>query len=159
MMAKGYNPNLKYGVTLKKHLPKTISFRELARKKILTRNSSYRLNHLGAGIMRKTAEKICAEYNLDLDEYFYVQEGSHPYSIETVKNLRKNIRTIFSEAVRYEWIASNPVSKTKVGNTNGRINLVFRVFTLFVQYFFQVFDISLYLRFMFSFTLNEYYSA
>lgn len=42
------------------------------------------------------------------------------YSQETIKGYRRVLRTIFNEAVRFEWITKNPVCGTKVsaGNSN-----------------------------------------
>ena len=46
-------------------------------------------------------------------------------SPETIKGHRRILRTLFNEAVRYEWIAKNPVCKTKVGASakNGNISI------------------------------------
>ena len=46
------------------------------------------------------------------------------YSVETIKGYRRVLRTIFNEAVRYEWITKNPVSATKIGagNSNSVLN-------------------------------------
>ena len=52
-------------VKLKKDLPEKVNFRELARQKILTANSAYRMKKLNANIQTKTAEKICEFYDLN----------------------------------------------------------------------------------------------
>ena len=61
-------------VKLKKDLPEKVNFRELARQKILTANSAYRMKKLNANIQTKTAEKICEFYDLNFKEHFEVIE-------------------------------------------------------------------------------------
>ena len=61
-------------VCLKKDLPKSISFRALARDGVITRCSSYGLKKKRNYIVRETAQKICKIHNLDFDEYFKPNE-------------------------------------------------------------------------------------
>ena len=60
---------------------------------------------------------------LDYDEYFETVIGLKPYSPETIKGYRRILRTLFNEAVRYEWIAKNPVCSTKIGAGGGNTSL------------------------------------
>lgn len=60
---------------------------------------------------------------LDYDEYFETVIGLKPYSPETIKGYRRILRTLFNEAVRYEWIAKNPVCATKIGAGCGNTSL------------------------------------
>ena len=100
---------------LKKDFPKTVSLRELAREKILPRCSSFNLRKHEASIEKETAERICEKYKLEFDEYFTLVATDKPYSLETVKGYRRILRTLFNEAMRYEWIVKNPVCATKIG--------------------------------------------
>lgn len=100
---------------LKKDLPKQVNFRELAREHILSRCSSHRMKKLDANIDKLSAEHICEKYGLDFGEYFELVTEYRPYSVETVKGYRRVLRTLFNEAIRYEWIVKNPVCATKVG--------------------------------------------
>lgn len=106
-------------VSLKKEFPKTISFRALAKEKVITRCSSYVLKRKGGNISKSSAEKICEIHNLDFNEYFEEQPVQKGYSPETIKGHRRALRTLFNEAVRYEWITVNPVCKTKIGTGGG----------------------------------------
>ncbi len=45
------------------------------------------------------------------------------YSAETIKGYRRILRTLFNEAVRYEWITKNPVCGTKIGAGNSNTSL------------------------------------
>lgn len=110
-------------VCLKKALPKSISFRALARDGVITRCSSYGLKKKGNYIVRETAQKICEIHNLDFDEYFKPNERNKGYSAETIKGYRRLLRTVFNEAVRYDWITKNPVCATKVGSGNSNSSL------------------------------------
>lgn len=107
-------------VNLIKDLPKTVNFRELEREKILARNSSYGMRKKGNNILKRSAIKLCEKYNLDFNEYFHDNTDNTQYSVETIKGYRRVLRTLFNEAVRYEWITKNPVCATKVcaGNNN-----------------------------------------
>jgi len=105
----------KNAVKLIKDLPKTVSFRLLARENIINRFSSYNMRHNDFHILKEKAVKICSLYNLNIDEYFEDVVDIRQYSVETIKGFRRVLRTIFNEAVRYEWIAKNPVCATKVG--------------------------------------------
>lgn len=101
-----------------KPLPEKVSFRELDRQKIITRCSSYRMNAQGCNILKETAVKICEYYNLNYNDYFEDVTQTKPYSYETIKGKRRMLRTLFNEAVRYEWITKNPVCATKIGAGN-----------------------------------------
>lgn len=108
---------------LKKDFPKGISMRDLEEKKIIYRNSSYLLRRRGANIGMAVAKRICEYCNLDMDEYFEPIENTKQYSPETVKGYRRVLRTLFNEAVRYEWITKNPVCATKIGAGNNNVSL------------------------------------
>lgn len=107
-------------VQLKEPLPKKVSFRELDRENIIPRSTSYYLNHREGRISKAVATKICECYNLEFDDYFDEIVKIKQYSQETIKGYRRVLRTIFNEAVRFEWITKNPVCGTKVsaGNSN-----------------------------------------
>ena len=45
------------------------------------------------------------------------------YAIETIKGYRRVLRTLFNEAVRYEWIVKNPVCSTKIGAGSSNTSL------------------------------------
>lgn len=110
-------------VKLKKDLLEKVNFRELARQKILTSNSAYRLKKLNANIRIKTAENICEFYNLNIKEYFEVVESEEFYAAETIKGVRRVLRAIFNEAIRYDWMTKNPVRATKIGVGNSNISI------------------------------------
>ena len=106
----------KSAVKLIKELPKDINFRLLARENVINRYSSYNLRHNdNFHILKEKAVKICSLYNLNINEYFEDVVDIRQYSVETIKGYRRVLRTIFNEAVRYEWITKNPVCATKVG--------------------------------------------
>lgn len=105
-------------VRLKQELPKKVNFRKLARDGIITRCSSYGMRRKGNNITEETARKICEACELQFNEYFEIAMESHPYSPETIKGHRRVLRTLFNEAVRYEWITKNPVCATKIGAGN-----------------------------------------
>ena len=104
-------------VKLIKNLPKEISMREIARDKILGRCASYKMKHENKGITKQKAEQICKRYNLKFNDYFKEDIKKFQYSKVTVKGYRRILRTVFNEAVRYEWITKNPVCFTKVSST------------------------------------------
>ena len=106
-------------VALKKELPKSISFRALAKEKVMARCSSYNLKRKGGNVTKESAEKVCELHNLDFNEYFEDKTETKGYSVETIKGHRRALRTLFNEAVRYEWITVNPVCKTKIGSGGG----------------------------------------
>jgi|GEM_PF-641865 len=108
---------------LKKTLPKTVNFRQLERENILSRNASYNMNHYNTHINEETARKLCERYKLDFDEYFDVVSNERKYAAETIKGYRRMLRTLFNEAVRYEWITKNPVCRTKIGGGNSNTSL------------------------------------
>lgn len=104
---------------LKKTLPKEVNFRELAREKILSRPSSYGMNNENKKILLSSAEELCKKYGLKFNTYFEDVTERCQYSPETIKGYRRILRTLFNEAVRYEWITKNPVCATKIGATKG----------------------------------------
>jgi integrase len=110
-------------VKMKKDFPKAVSFRELARENVITRCSSYGLRRKGNSVEKETALAICERYSLDFDEYFEETTETKPYSVETIKGYRRILRTLFNEAVRYEWIAKNPVCGTKIGAGSSNTSL------------------------------------
>ena len=113
-------------VMMKQDLPKEVNFRQLARDGILTRCSSYGMRKKGNNILEETAKKVCDIYHLNFDDYFVRQEQQKGYSVETIRGYRRILRTLFNEAVRYDWIAKNPVCATKVtaGNNNSSLREV-----------------------------------
>lgn len=66
---------------------------------------------------------ICDRYGLRFNTYFEDVTVRVPYSPETIKGYRRILRTLFNEAVRYEWITKNPVCATKIGATKGNITM------------------------------------
>lgn len=118
-----YTKNNKITAKLKKDFPKQVNFRELARDGIITRCSSYNLRHKGTAILKERALQICQEYSLNYNEYFEELSNVCHYSTETVKGYRRILRTLFNEAVRYDWITKNPVCATKVGANGGNSSL------------------------------------
>ena len=110
-------------VRMKKDFPKAVSFRELARENVITRCSSYDLRRKGNSIEKETAIAICERYSLDFDEYFEETTETKPNSVETIKGYRRILRTLFNEAVRYEWIVKNPVCSTKIGAGSSNTSL------------------------------------
>ena len=108
---------------VKKDFPKSVNFRELAREHIITRCSSYGMRHKGNNIEKETAVAICEHYNLNFDEYFEEVPTEKQYAVETIKGYRRVLRTLFNEAVRYEWITKNPVCATKIGAGSSNTSL------------------------------------
>ena len=108
---------------MKKDFPQEVNFRQLARDGIINRCASYGMRRKGNNIEETTARKICDEYKLDFDEYFEIASANHPYSPETIKGQRRVLRTLFNEAVRYEWIVKNPVCGTKIGAGSSNTSL------------------------------------
>ena len=96
-------------VKVKKDFPKTVNFRELAREHIITRCSSYGMRRKGNSIEKQTALAICEHCDIAFDEYFEEVPSEKKYAAETIKGYRRVLRTLFNEAVRYEWIVKNPV--------------------------------------------------
>lgn len=117
------NNRLDNTVRLIKELPETINFRELERNKVIGRCSSYGLKKKGNYIMKDVAQNICKIYKLHFNEYFEEKVKDKSYSSETIKGYRRLLRTIFNEAVRYDWIAKNPVCATKIGSGNSNTSL------------------------------------
>ena len=103
---------------LKQPLPKTVNFRLLEREGILARNASYHMNHYKTHIVETAARKLCERFELDFDTYFTVIPNERKYARETIKGYRRMLRTLFNEALRYEWISVNPVCRTKLGAGN-----------------------------------------
>lgn len=108
---------------LKKPLPDKVNFRELDRENIINRCSSYGMNNEGKNILLSTAQAICDRYGLRFNTYYEDVTERRPYSPETLKGYRRVLRTLFNEAVRYEWITKNPVCSTKIGTSAGNISL------------------------------------
>ena len=106
-----------------KPLPEMVNFRELSRDKVITRQSSYLMNKKDKNILLDTARTICERYGLSFDEYFKDVTTREPYSPTTIKGFRRVLRTVFNEAIRYEWITKNPVSSTKIGASSGNATL------------------------------------
>lgn len=103
-------------------LPAAVNYRELAREGIVTRNASYNMK-VGKNISVVTAKRICDYCDLNLDDYFELNDGKRQYSQETIKGYRRVLRTLFNEAVRYNWISENPVCGTKLGSGKGNVSL------------------------------------
>ena len=108
---------------LKKPLPDKISFRELERENIISRYSSYRMKNQDKNILVSSALAICEKHKLRFNTYFEDVTEHLPYSPETIKGHRGILRTLFNEAVRYEWINKNPVCATKIGASKGNVTL------------------------------------
>lgn len=119
---KGYTKG-KPIAKLEKPLPEKVNFRELDREKIISRCSSYGMNNEDKNILLSTAKAICDRYGLKFNSYFEEVTERVPYSPETIKGYRRILRTLFNEAVRYEWITKNPVCATKIGATKGNITM------------------------------------
>ena len=69
---------------------------------------------LNERLTEKRAQELCEKYDLYYNKYFKPICKKVQYSLVTVKGFRRILRTIFNEAVRYEWISKNPVCLTKV---------------------------------------------
>ena len=110
-------------VRLKKDLPNIVNYRELARANVITRCSSYGMRRKGNNIELETAQAICNYYSLNMEDYFDEIDTHKPYALETIKGYRRILRTVFNEAIRYEWITKNPVCATKIGAGNVNISL------------------------------------
>lgn len=120
---KSYQYNGSGNIKLKKDLPKSVNWRLLAREKIIDRDASYRFKKNEKKITKEKALKICKFCNLEFNQYFEEVNKTIPYATETIKGHRRVLRTIFNEAVRYDWISKNPVSQTKVGAGNNNVSL------------------------------------
>lgn len=120
---KSYKYNGSGNIKLKKDLPKSVNWRLLAREKIIDRDASYRFKKNEKKITKEKALKICKFCNLEFNQYFEEVNKTIPYATETIKGHRRVLRTIFNEAVRYDWISKNPVSQTKVGAGNNNVSL------------------------------------
>lgn len=110
-------------VKLKKPFPKKVVYKEIVRQKFINANSLYRLVHEEASVKKESAKAICDFYDLKMDEYFEPTYRVMDYAPETIKNYRRTLRTLFNEAVRYEWITKNPVCGTKIGAGNSNISI------------------------------------
>lgn len=110
-------------VRLIKEFPKSVNLRLLEREKIIDRCSSYNLRKRNKQIALSKALQLCKFCNLDFSQYFEKIDTVKHYATETIKGYRRVLRTIFNEAIRYEWIIKNPVCQTKVGAGNGNTSL------------------------------------
>ena len=66
------------------------------------------------------------KYSLEFDDFFEKCTKKITYSLTTIKGYRRILRTVFNEALRYDWISKNPVCFTKVSakGNNGEIKAV-----------------------------------
>jgi integrase len=118
MFLNSYQTYKKHGsgsVKLKRELPITVNWRLLAREKIIDRCLSYEFKRNRRRISKEKALQICKYCNLEYNQYFEEIDGTQQYSVETIKGYRRVLRTIFNEAIRYDWISKNPVCQTKIG--------------------------------------------
>jgi len=120
---QNYQRNGSGNIKLKKDLPKECSWRLLAREKIIDRCASYELKRNRKKITKEKALQICKFCNLEFSQYFEEVNKTQAYSTETVRGYRRVLRTIFNEAVRYDWITKNPVCQTKIGAGNNNTSL------------------------------------
>lgn len=120
---KDYQHNGSGNIKLKKDLPKNVSWRMLAREKIIDRCASYEFKRNRKKITKEKALQICRFCNIEFSQYFEEVNKTQSYSTETVKGYRRILRTIFNEAVRYDWISKNPVCQTKIGAGNNNTSL------------------------------------
>lgn len=70
--------------------------------------------------MRVAADKVCEHYKLPFNEYFKEIRDERPYAYSTVREYRQILRTVFNEALRYEWLIRNPVIFTKINVNIGK---------------------------------------
>ena len=72
------------------------------------------------------AKQFCKRHNLKFEKAFEISRKTFQYSLSTLKGFRRIIRTVFNEAVRYEWITRNPVCYTKVTSSgnNGTLRAI-----------------------------------
>ncbi|MBR2467186.1 MAG: site-specific integrase [Clostridia bacterium] len=108
---------------MKKDFAPFVNLRALEREGIISRNASYNLRFKEASIRTEAAERMCEKYRLKFDDYFERNVTVGQYSVETVKGLRRILRTVFNEALRYEWIQKNPVVGTKLNAGNSNVSL------------------------------------
>lgn len=118
-----YTASSYHTAKLKKSLPKKVNFRQLERDGVITRCTSYNMNHNGAHIAIEAAHKICEIYEIEFNTFFEIVNNERKYATETIKGYRRILRTLFNEAVRYDWIAKNPICKTKIGAGNNNTSL------------------------------------
>ncbi len=111
-------------VKLKRPLPSNLNFRLLDREKILNKGSAYKMRFHNDSIPKENALKLCQFCGLNFNNYFDELKTVKPYSVETIKGYRKILRTIFNEAIRYDWITKNPVCATKIGAGNNNSMLI-----------------------------------
>ena len=105
-------------------MPDVVNGNQLDREKIISRSVLNKLKNKGANISLDKAQKICDYYGLSFDEYFAItKDYSKGYAYETIKGYRRVLRTVFNEAVRFEWITKNPVCSTKIGAINSNDSL------------------------------------
>lgn len=105
-----------------KPLPKGLNYRQLARDGIITRQASYYMKQ-GNTVAVETARTICELCGIRYDLYFSTEKTEKQYAQETVKGMRRILRAVFNEAVRYDWISRNPVSRTKIGAGSNNVSL------------------------------------
>ena len=77
-------------------------------------------------IRRPNCRKFCLDndiLSINYDDYFETVKNERSYAVETLKGYRRVLRTLFNEAVRYEWIAKNPVCGTKIGAGSSNTSL------------------------------------
>lgn len=120
---QNYQKHPSGSVKLKKNLPKDINWRLLARENIIDRCMSYEFKKHRRKISFEKAMQICKFCNLDFEQFFEKIDDTQSYSTETIKGYRRVLRTIFNEALRYDWIYKNPVCQTKVGAGSGNTSL------------------------------------
>ena len=118
---KGYE--MKPTAKLIQDMPKCVNFRELDRAGVINRCSSFRMKKKDGNIENETAIAICSYYNLNYDDYFETVNVTKQYSLETIRGYRRVLRTVFNEALRYEWITKNPVCATKIGSGSSDVAL------------------------------------
>ncbi|MBR1925883.1 MAG: site-specific integrase [Clostridia bacterium] len=72
------------------------------------------------------ALNFCKKNKLSFEKDFEILKTTFQYSVTTIKGYRRILRTIFNEAIRFEWIYKNPVCYTKVTATgnNGTLRAI-----------------------------------
>jgi len=111
--------------TLKQNLCKHIPKEDLVNNELLLKCSKFRKNRI-INLTLKNARMLCNKYSLEFNDFFEKCTKTIKYSLTTIKGYRRILRTVFNEALRYDWITKNPVCFTKVtakGN-NGELNPV-----------------------------------
>lgn len=106
---------------LKKDICKRIPKEDIPKDNILIKCSQY--NKKQINLTEKNARRICEQYNLKFEEYFEQCTRVIEYALATIKGYRQILRTVFNEAVRYDWITKNPVCATKITSTGNNSEL------------------------------------